>query len=112
MLQDLNHPMAAQPAPLEEAEVGELQDQWYKARVGGATSSGGYADKIDYGDERQPPVFGKVVLSEMHVMDGGTLNRVTGGILEIFGVYSSRKDIEWHLGLTEAGRWSLWVVPV
>lgn len=101
--------MAAQPAPLEEAEVGVFQNQWYKTRVGAATSSGGCADKFDYGDERQAPVFGKVNLSEMHVMDGGTLSRVMGGNLGIFGVYSSRRDIEWHLG---PGRSSLWVVPV
>jgi len=80
--------------------------------VGAATASGGFADKTDYGDERQTLVLGKVNLSEMHVMDGGTLNRVTGGILEIFGVYSSRRDIEWHLGVSEAGRWWLRVEQV
>lgn len=96
--------MAVKLVPLEEAQVDVLQDQWYKTRVGAATSSGGCADKIDYGDGKQTPVFGKVNLSEMHVMDGGTLNRVTGGNLGIFGVYSSRRDTEWHLGSTEAGR--------
>ena len=92
--------------------MGEFQDQWYKTRVGAVTSSGGCADKTDYGVERQTLVFGKVNLSEMHVMDGGTLNRVTGGILEIFGVYSSRRDIEWHLGVSEAGKWWLWIEQV
>jgi hypothetical protein len=92
---------------LEEGEVGECEGQWYKTLVGAATSSRGCADKTDCGDEGQPLVFGKVNLSEMHGMDGGTLNRVMGGIPGIFGVYSSRRDIEWHLSVSEAGRWWL-----
>ena len=92
--------------------MGELQDRWYKTHAGAAPSSGGCTDKTDYGDEGQTLVFGKVNLSEMHVMDGGTLNRVMGGILEIFGVYSSERGIELHLGVSEAERWWLRVEQV
>ena len=57
-------------------------------------------------------MFGKVNLSEMNVMDGGTLNRATDGNLEIFGVGSSRWDIEWYSGVEEAQMWWLWAAGV
>jgi hypothetical protein len=38
--------------------------------------------------------FGRVELNVTCGMDGGTSNRVTDGILEIFDVASSKRDIE------------------
>ena len=53
-----------------------------------------------------------VNLGEMYLMDGGTLNQVTGDNPEIFGVDSSRRDIGRYPDVADAGRWSSWVVLV
>lgn len=70
-----------------------FQDRRYKAHVEDVTCWREVADKGDDGDGSQILVFGKVVLNEMYVMDGGTLNLVTDDIPVILDVGSSKRGI-------------------
>lgn len=81
------------------------QDRRHKARVEDVTCWKGVADKGDGGDGDQILVFGKVVLNEMYVMDGGTLNLVTDDIPVIFDVGSSKRGIVWFPAEGESERW-------
>lgn len=93
--------------------MGELSGQEHNRRAEVAASWGD-VDKTEYdgGVHWQVPVFGKVNPGAMNEMDGGTLNRATDGSPAIFGVDSSRWDIEWYRGMEVARRWWLWAAGV
>jgi hypothetical protein len=92
VLRDRNHPEVMQSSLWEEA-VGVFRDRPCKAHAVSETCLEVVVDKFD-GDAEQILGFGRVELNVTYGMDGGTLNRVTDGIPEIFDVGSSKRDIE------------------
>ena len=74
--------------------MGAFRDRQCKLHARYETCLGGVVDKFDDEDAEQTLAFGRVELIATNEMDGGTLNRVTDGIPEIFDVGSSKRDIE------------------